>query len=89
VPATESGDERGNEGFEREALEPVEAWNVLRKLEDVVYWQVSHRAGALLLARWVDGTLRHDAVHEEGRLLTMLFRELWLPTRVPREGRNR
>jgi len=88
MTASAAADEPPRESLP-EALPPAAAVEVTLRFRMIVGWQVSHRMEALLRARWRDGTLKHDHVYENGCLLRMICHELWLPTAVPPEGRNR
>lgn len=83
-----NGGERGNEGFQREALDPVEAWNARVGFQAVVDWQVSAVTARLIEARLGDGILAYDAAEAKGLLLTLFLRDLWLPIRMPRGWRR-
>ena len=79
--------ERGDEGFEREALPEVERWNVAREFGNVVAWQVSHPEEARLLANWDAGALTVSPGRVDEVQVTRLLQRLWLPVRRPRRGR--
>lgn len=90
MPASATPDEpTGREDLPEAFPSVFDARDTAADFRRVVSWQVSHRMEALLMARWRDGVLRVDHRHEKGVLLNMLFRELWLPTAVPPEGRDR
>lgn len=78
--------ERGDEGFEREALPAAEAWSVAARFSDVVNWQVNRQTTTWVLRHWETGSL----VHENGEVyearLERLLAKVWVRVKPPRGG---
>jgi hypothetical protein len=85
--------ETGDDALDREALGEDEAADVARDFWTMLRWQTSGPTSVYLSNRMADGSLVHDVQAHDGQMygsmMRNLMRNLWLPVRVPWEGRNR